>query len=764
MGNLQSVKRFLMPALKGAPIILICMVSAIMVASKTLIYSIPMYEATARLKLDDVNHGLADHNLFKNFDVFSFANKIMTEVEVFKSTSIVTETALMLNMDVTYHREGKIKTKELYKSSPFMVTVISKEEEALDKKIYVQMHDSLHYTLRFNTGKYDGNFGDTLKTESFIVLVNFNHQTFKNEPNLKLSDTYYFMMNSEEGILAKVMKNLDVTEIDKEMAIVRIIYKDEIPERAMLFANQLGQTYINDCIRIKTNAANNTLKFLDSQLDIISDRLSNSELKLEGYRLKKRITNTRMEVETNLKKVAELKIQLANIEMNEASLDTLDRYVNDHSPEEFLSLAPNYESQGGLLYTELSKRLKVLQSDKKDLLAKYTSDNSKIKIIDEKIKDVIQYIRENIHNTRKSFRIQKGEIKRTIQEAELDFDEVPTKEKEMVILERDFQLNQAIYKFLNEKRTEAEIAKSAAMSFHRIIQYSFLPKTPVSPKKNFTVIVSAFLGIFLGLGVVYVKDAVSAKVKYRDEIEKNSSIPVIGIVKKQKSASEFSTDIATLANKLLISGAYKKIAITSTIPKEGKSYISLNLAQNFALLGYKVIIIDLNLHNPNIHQLTCVPLENGVSDIFTNNLPLDEAIKPISDNLGTITAGTELQEPLIVFSDKRFPKFIQQVEQLADIVIIDTPASGVKIDAINTMLLADITLFVFRAGFTRKDYLNYPDLIKEEYNLQNMKVVLNDVHVTTNFSGFYTGSHYHYLKEKKGLMNVIKHYIRFYIK
>lgn len=764
MGNLQSVKRFLMPALKGTPIILACLAVSIIIASKSLIYSVPMYEATARLKLDDVNHGLADHNLFKNFDVFSFANKIMTEVEVFKSTTIVLETALNLKMDVTYHREGKIKTIELYKNSPFKVSLISKNEVALDKKYYIKIHDHLHYTVSLNDKNYYRNFGDTLRTEQFEAVVSLNQEAFKIEPNIKLTDTYYFLLNSEESILSKVIKNLDVKELDKEMSIVRIIYKDEIPERAMLFANQLGKTYINDCIRIKTNAANNTLKFLDSQLEIISDRLNHSELKMEKYRLTKRITNTRMEVETNLKKVAELKIQLANIEMNEASLDTLDRYVNEHSPEQFITLAPNYESQGGLLYTELSKRLKALQADKKDLLAKYTQDNTKIKIIDEKIRDVINYIRENIHNTRKSFRIQKNEIKRTIKEAELDFDEVPTKEKEMVILERDFQLNQAIYKFLTEKRTEAEIAKSATISFHRIIQYSFLPKAPVSPKKNFTILVSAFLGTFLGLGLVYLKDAISAKVKFRDEVEKNSSIPVIGIVKKQKNSAEYSTDIATLANKLLISGDYKKMVITSTIPHEGKSYISFNLAKNFALLGYNVILVDLNLHKPKIHQLADVSLEKGVSDVFVNDLPLHESIKSYSKNLSIISAGSYLEEPLIVFSDKRFEKFIQQIEQLADIVIMDTPAAGVKIDAINALLLADLSLFVVRADFTRMDYLNYPDLIKEEYKIPNMQIILNDVHITTNYSGFYTGSHYHYLKETKGPINILKHYLKYYFK
>src|SRR6202000_2035525 len=133
---------------------------------------------------------------------------------------------------------------------------------------------------------------------------------------------------------------------------------------------------------------------------------------------------------------------------------------------------------------------------------------------------------ESIHNTRKDYEIKYREIATTIQASEQVFVGLPTREKDMNVLERNFGLNEKIYSYLHQKRTEAQIARAATVSFHRIVAHGELPEQPVSPNKAVIRAVSAILGLFGSVGLIYAVHKAKAKVNDSATIEKNSEIPL----------------------------------------------------------------------------------------------------------------------------------------------------------------------------------------------------------------------------------------------
>ena len=732
MNNIQQIVRLLMPVIKGFPLIFAIMALLIFIASKMVFYATPLYETTGRMKLEDVNMGISNTNLFKNFDVFAVPNKIMAEVEVIKSPELLKKAIARVKFDISYYRVGKIRTSELFYDTPFLIKYEIDDKRFFDKKFFLTIIDKEKFSLSCNLNDKSivliKKFGDLIQFDGLNLFISLNDSILKVKPHIKINDEFLFTINSEEAILDEVLKNIDVKEMDKDIPIVRIIYKNAVPEKAMLFTNILMESYILDGINLKTNAAKRTVNFIDDQMIDIAKKLEMSERELEAYRLSHKITNTRMEVETGLKKVAEMKIQLANIEMNLASLEAIDNDVNTKDPESFLEKAPNFEGYGGLLYTELIKRLKVLQSDRKVLLQKYTLDNEKVKNVDSDIQDVVNYIRKNISNARNSMDLQRIKINQAILDTEKEFIDVPTKEKELVILERAFQLNQNIYNFLMEKRTESAIAEAATMSFHRIIQRANIPTKPVSPKKSFTILVFGFLGLLLGISLVYIYDAVSARIKYKDELEKLSTSPVISDIRHVLIGENKSKDFLSLASKLhLKSKKAQSFLITSSVDGEGKTFIAINLAKAFSLLGIKTLLVSSDLRNKTITDQFNLNGKLGFSNyVEGENLKNCNFDSPIL-NLNIMPSGISDLIPEAIFAFEGFSNRIKELNNNFSVIVFDSPSLDTSIDSVSLMENSDTALYIFRANYSKIKLAIEPDLLKAEFGFENIRLILNDV-------------------------------------
>lgn len=769
MNDFQQIKRLLLPALKGLPIIGICVILALAIAYRINLYTNPMYESTIKIKLDDINQGASSAELYANFDLFSHTNKIATEVEMLKSKMLIEKVIDQLDFDISYFRVGRIRTQELYQNCPFTVAYDSSNSKTFDKLIQLSITSETEFLLRNETTETEvsGIFGQSVELNGVSLLIKKNLSFLSRDEGVDFIDDYQFRINSISYIINTIIgDNLDVLEVDKDVSVVRVSFKSEVAEKTAKFVNTLGETYVDDYIDSRTSAAGKTVDFIDEQLETISAELRASEIRLESYRIKNNIINTRQETETDLRKISQLKIQLSNLNMNQVALDSLHSYMSQNG-DRFLELAPNFEAYNDLLSTELIKKIKFYQAEKKDLLLKYTTDDDKVKVIDEKIADVSSYIIESIRNSSKNIKIKRDEIEKAIEEANKVFIGLPTKEKEMVILNRDFTLNQKIFNFLTEKRTEASIAQAASISFHRIIQKAYTPTSPVSPNTTLILIVLGMLGLITGLSIVYLREFIGGKIRTKDELEKISGIPVAGVVKNsKKNTANVHDEFLSLATNLEMLSNLEKhqtVLITSTLAKEGKTFVTKNLANAYQALGWKVAVIDLNFRNSSLHQEYNLSNNAGIAEVILGSKKVTEVIQYNSEGLAVITAGKSDQNPMQLVSNSNLRDVIEELEQGFDLVLIDAPATVFALEAVKLMKLCNHVYYIVRANFTKSHFLLNADLIAKEYRVRNIKLLLNDVHQASNYNGNYTGSHFTYEASKLGFVNKMKHYIKYYL-
>lgn len=687
---------------------------AVSMAKWYLDHTVPMFESMARVKLADPTDGPSSANLYKDFDVFSNKNKIGTEIEIMKSKALVEKTLDSIDMETVLYRIGKVVKKELYHEAPFKPVIKIKNHKWYDKPFSISVNSVTDYTIML-PGKpaMKGVFGQPILSDVADIILMKNERLLAEKPNLSFTGTYEVIVNSREKIVDQIVGKLDITSVDKDIPILRIIYTSPVPEKAADYVNVLAKTYIADYVENKYKAANTTVNFLNNQLQQIGNKLDNSETAIEDYRNNGNIINIRQETETDLRKIAQMKIQLANLHMNLAAIDTLNNYIQ-RGKDNFLQVAPNFEAFTDLLSTEMIKKVKQLQSEKKDLLIRYTETNDKVKVVDEKLDDVFTYFVESIKNTKENYEIKYKEIDNAIKEMEKVFIGLPTKEKEMTVLERDFGLNQKTYMFLHEKKTEAEIARAATISFHKIIAYGEVPAKPVSPNRVLIIAVSAILAIMGSTFLIYTVHAMKAKVNDSSVIEKNSITPLVAEVLMQRREKDRVTHFNNVAIQLELRNVIKYpavIAFTSFAKKEGKSYVAANLARGIVSLNKKVLLVDVG---------GTVPDKQGW---FLQIIEGASVYKTPVNNLFYYRANEESKDQVVI--QEQLQAKINEWKKTYDAILIRNNPIGDYGNTLVFMAVADVNMFVLDSRKTPAKNVLEADVLKEKFNIPNMKFVLN---------------------------------------
>lgn len=773
MNELQNIRRLVFPALRNLWLIAIVLVLAIITAMQMAIYSTAIYESYVKINLATPSEGVSGSNLFKDFDFMTTNKKIETEKQIIKSRLLVSNALRKVDFDVYYYRIGTIKTTEILNSSPFWISYTIRQEvenynRAYGKEFFVNMFSPDSLIVSYFKGKKEikikTSFERVIKTPYMYFSI-LKRPIAYDKAIKNLPASFKFKIKSKEQLISDVVGSLDIKEVAEKVPIVRISMKSPVPEKAAIFVNKLAETYIEDNIKTKSVAAGKTIRFIDQILKDIKVKLHYAELKIEKYKTKHGVINTRQETEAGLKNISQMRIILTDLEMKLVAIDSLNRYIN--SNVNFLALAPNFEAFGDAIFTDFMKQLKKYQAEKQDLLLKYTRFNEKVLTVDRKIENLINYIKESILNTKKDLKIKKKEMQESIKNIRSNFDSIPVRERNLIVLEREFEQFQDVFNFLTKKRYEAAIAEASHISFHRVLEHARTPKYPVSPKKVLLLVVFCFLAIFLSLAYIYLREFFLAQFRSKQEVEKYSKIPIMGIVRNMKKKflkpeDDFLTLTINLINHFTTI-EQKVISINSTIKKEGKTYVSLNLAKAISMLKYRVIIIDCNLRNPDLHNVMNLPNTLGVSDVLRNNVSINDAIHETDiPELFAMTAGISVEHPQIFTTNDGFKNIIETMKEVFDVIILDNSASSVGIEPQNIMKISDMNLYVSRANYTKTHYLLNADLLKKDLKLDNIYLVINSLHPASNFNGNYSGSSFIYKKKNKNILAKLKHYHRYY--
>ncbi len=703
--------RILKPFFRGLPIILAVMVISVMVAKKYLGYVTPMYESTAKIKLADIGEGIPNSNLFKNFDVFASANKITAEIEVLKSSDLIGKTLKGLDFNTEIYRVGAVQSVELYNNSPIAIQINRAGPSLFDTRFKLCIINASTFEIKNEKGDLlaKGTLNQPVVLQGSTITISKNEKVISEKKNIQMTGNYEFEFLSQTKLLDKINKNIDIVSVDKDVPVIRINLKSNVPDKACVFVNKLAEMYIYDYIETKYLAANTTVKFLSQQIEAAGSKLATSENQIEDYRDANKIVNIRQETETDLRQISQMKIQLSNLKMNLEAIDELNRYITAGKGN-FLTLAPNFEAFTDLLSTEIVKNIKKLQAEKRDLLLTYTADDARVQVIDAKLEDLTSYLVESIKNTRANLQIKYDQMANDIKEAEAVFVTVPEKEKNMNSLNRDFNLLQSNYNFLNEKRIEAEIAQAARISFHRVISPATVAKKPISPNRSIIVVLGALLGLLGSIAAIYTIHFMKAKVNDVYSIEQNSSIPVAistpfvkNDIKKQFDKNALQLMLKNILVKQVV------LTITSRAAGEGKGFNLAHLCRSVASQNQTVLIVDAQ---GDLESIMTSPADStGVFNTRFENITYIKVRAAEYDH----------------YSNEKMKDLLNDLKRRADFTVINNEFLCEERRALLFMSLSDQNLMVVDARKTPLKWISQLELVKSDFNIPNLSFLLNKI-------------------------------------
>jgi len=242
-------------------------------------------------------------------------------------------------------------------------------------------------------------------------------------------------------------------------------------------------------------------------------------------------------------------------------------------------------------------------------------------------------------------------------------------------------------------------------------------------------------------------DYLNDKIIDRKDIEKKTSIPVIGylshnsqrtempvITNPGSTLSESFRSVRTNLKYFLKDIRCPVVSVTSPIIGEGKTFVAANLAGIIAMLGKKVLLLGLDLRKPRLHKLLNTEYTSGLSNYLINEINYEDLIiKTSVDNLWYVPSGPMPPNPAELIESERMKEFIDKAKEEYDFIIVDTPPVAIVTDALLISPNTDFYLFVVRQRYSSKNTLELIEELSQKMNLNTVGIVINDI----SLSGYY---------------------------
>ena len=682
-------------------------------------------------------------------------NDIDKQIEILKTFNTNNQSLNNVDFKVQYFIDDKYKQIEIYKDIPISIKNIKiLNRNIIGKKIKVVIFKD-KYKLFIENSLKTNLLGQTIELDDKFLEFDTNISNKYFQFNIKKLNNsnkiIYFKLNgSNRDIYENIIKNnLFITQVNKKVPILKIAFHDTIPLRSKLYVESIVNNFISQSIINNSEQNDRILEFIQGQLQKIKIKLKKSEELLEKYRITYQVINPTIQSEAIIKELSKIELDISHNELRLKMINNIIYFVKKNINLD--SIAPSLAELNDLATLKLITSLQDLQIKKIALNAEFTNKHPKVIKIESQIKAFKRKILFNLKNLQKTFKAKNIDTSSLKKKYEAKLETIPTKEKKLVELKRDYEVNSKMYAFLLEKNAEKEILKISTLSPYRVIDEVYTQENPIKPKKTLIFIFSIILGTMIGIIIAFIREFLNNKIKNKSDIEKNTTIPIYGIipilkVKQLKlevikePKSPFAESYRTIRTNLEFIENQENarvLLLTSTIAGEGKTTTSANLAGIFSLANYKSIVINLDMRRPILHKLFDLNPTTGVSTYLSGNETLDKIIyKTKSENIDIIPAGPIPPNPSELLISTRLEDMLNILRKEYDYIIIDTPPIGLVADTITLTKLSDLNLIIFRENYAQKNYIDDLNQLVDKHSIKHIGIILNSSDISKHGYGY----------------------------
>ncbi len=330
---------------------------------------------------------------------------------------------------------------------------------------------------------------------------------------------------------------------------------------------------------------------------------------------------------------------------------------------------------------------------------------------------------------------------------------MPDKNTQFSKNQRYYKLYEEFYLAMMQSKAEFEIAQAGSTPDFKILSSATLPEDPISPKRYLILGIGLVAGIVLNVFLIGILYLLNNKITSTKEVERGTQIPLLGVIPNSRHKTEtifhvidnpksiVSEAIRTLRTNLEFFNSGNKskvITISSTVSGEGKSFLAMNLGGVLALSRKKVVLLDLDMRKPKNEKY---PAGNDSSKgmstlLIKKNVWTDCVVKTSLENFDFIPSGPHPPNPSELLLNGEFTDLLEELKNTYDYIVIDTPPVGLVTDGIMAMKRSDLSIYVFRANYSKKDFMDSLLRTITINKLNHVATILNDMPVNNNYYGY----------------------------
>ncbi|AIW16164.1 polysaccharide biosynthesis tyrosine autokinase [Vibrio tubiashii] len=562
----------------------------------------------------------------------------------------------------------------------------------------------------------------------------------------------------EEQINRKVLKafkaKLSISPVRKTQ-LVRISFESEDPQLAAQIANEVGHAFIENNLESKLLATEQATSWINTRLSELKNKLDESETKLLAFLKKQELIDDSGIVALTSSELSNLTDRIAKATEKRIETQAVYSALRNSNSKDVTTLASiplisnhpqirdirQAESEAVKRVSELSKRY----GPKHD---KMIQAQAQLETISHRANRVVAKLVNGIEKELTSAVNQERLLRDELLAKKDEFQELSLVKREYDVLKRDVDTNAKLYDLFLTRQKEASATSDFSSSNARFSDYALVPEAPSKPNRKLIVVLAFAISLGFALVVVIAQDAFNNTIESSRDFENKLGLLPTGTIPKIKDkmykkspldSSVFANDkftvfqesVDSIRTSLVLSlhnTQRKLIAVSSSVPGEGKTTTSVNLALSFSKLE-RVLLVDCDLRKPSIAQrFKLNPSTPGLVNHLLMNNPLEECITSIEGtNLDVMSAGMVAPDPQELLGSQGFTELIEKLETKYDRIIIDTPPILPVKDSFIVGKMTGGIILVLKANSTTKSVYKHTMTLFTKHKIVIDGVVLNQV-------------------------------------
>ena len=699
---------------------------------------IPTYysQGTIVIKESSPYGNSASSSLMQGFSVdagYKNVNNQMIMLGSYDLMSRVVDSLPFLNVE--YITQGRFKTRQLYRNTPIVIE-------------YTRLHPRAYEMMFLITSNEDGTMHISSSDESMPLELDvhfgepvscplFDIKVWPTEM-LTSSTRVFFRFRTHESLVTEFMGRLQLSFVRDGSTVLALSLVSETPQRDCEFLDKLVDIYLLQNLEQKNKVAENSIRFINEQLENLQASLQVSEGAITDFRQENKFVDVNSYAGQLMGRISEYEQQAMELRLRETYFDYLIKYIHDNIEKDAV-IAPTTMGVKEPVLVGLVQQLNDLRIKRGELTqknvyyAKYTKDIENVKLALEEV----------VTSMRASLEIEKTDLNNRYKDVEKSIRQLPEKELQMVAIERNYRIDENYYTFFRQKRAEAEIQKASNTPDNSIMDRARTTAVMNANAKSKTTTIYLVIGLLIPFILIIISELLNNKIRSPKDVVKLRKFRLIGTLRHAKnqnptlvrasprsSYAEMLRSIRTRMEFVLKRKEKMVISISSTESGDGKTFLATNLAALYGLTGKKTLLVDLDLRKPNIH--TKLGLENGVglSNYLVGECELNDAmVKDTPFGFDLLRAGTIPPNPGELIHSDKLTQMMSDLREQYDFVVIDTSPIGLVPDAYAVIEQCDLCLYVIRCMETNKSFCKQTlEQMKEVIdNPEKVQIVLSDI-------------------------------------